>query len=85
MDCRFPLTRDAALARLTDFVPLAGRAYAARRNHDGGPDGRATTSLLSPAIRRRLISEQEVAFGVEVLDRLIPTVWPELCAPAAGA
>jgi len=61
MDCRFPLTRDAALARLTDFVPLAGRAYAARRNHDGGPDGRATTSLLSPAIRRRLISEQEVA------------------------
>ena len=58
---RFPLTRDAALARLHDFLPLAGRAYAARRNHDGGPDGKATTSLLSPAIRRRLISEAEVA------------------------
>ncbi len=58
---RFPLTRDAALARLNEFVPLAGRAYAARRNHDGGPDGRATTSLLSPAIRRRLVSEAEVA------------------------
>jgi deoxyribodipyrimidine photo-lyase len=58
---RFPATRAAALARLQDFVPLAGRAYAARRNHDGGPDGRATTSLLSPAIRRRLLSEAEVA------------------------
>ena len=58
---RFPLTRDDALARLKDFVPLAGRAYAARRNHDGGPDGKATTSLLSPAIRRRLVSEAEVA------------------------
>ncbi len=57
---RFPLTRDAALARLQMFIPLAGRAYAARRNHDGGPDGKATTSLLSPAIRRRLISEAEV-------------------------
>ena len=61
MDTRFPLTRDAALARLHEFVPLAGRAYAARRNHDGGPDGKATTSLLSPAIRRRLVSEAEVA------------------------
>jgi len=58
---RFSLTRDDALARLKDFVPLAGRAYAARRNHDGGPDGKATTSLLSPAIRRRLVSEAEVA------------------------
>lgn len=58
---RFPLTRADAQARLAEFVPLAGRAYAARRNHDGGPDGRATTSLLSPAIRRRLVSEHEVA------------------------
>lgn len=58
---RFPTKRAAALDRLTAFVPLAGRAYASRRNHDGGPDGAATTSLLSPAIRRRLISEQEVA------------------------
>jgi deoxyribodipyrimidine photo-lyase len=57
----FPVTRTDALARLNDFVPLAGRAYAARRNHDGGPGGKATTSLLSPAIRRRLVSEAEVA------------------------
>jgi deoxyribodipyrimidine photo-lyase len=58
---RFPHTRADALARLTDFIPVAGRAYAARRNHDGGPAGKATTSLLSPAIRRRLISEAEAA------------------------
>ena len=58
---RFPLTRADALSRVAIFVPLAGRAYAARRNHDGGPDGAATTSLLSPAIRRRLVSEAEVA------------------------
>lgn len=58
---RFPVSRADALARLSEFLPLAGRAYAARRNHDGGPDGRATTSLLSPAIRRRLVSEAEVA------------------------
>jgi len=58
---RFPLTRADALTRLHEFLPLAGRAYAARRNHDGGPDGKATTSLLSPAIRRRLVSEAEVA------------------------
>ena len=61
MDTRFALTRDAALAHVAQFTPQAGRAYAARRNHDSGPDGRATTSLLSPAIRRRLVSEQEVA------------------------
>lgn len=61
MHTRFPLSRDAALARITEFTPLAGRAYASRRNHDGGPEGRATTSLLSPAIRRRLVSEAEAA------------------------
>jgi len=27
-------TRAAGLARLADFVPRAGRAYAAERNHD---------------------------------------------------
>ena len=52
----FTATRTDALARLEAFVPAAGRAYAANRNHY--PD---TTSGLSPAIRRRLISEAEVA------------------------
>lgn len=60
----FPASRDAALARLEAFVPLAGRAYAARRNHDAGPEADATTSRLSPAIRRKLVSEAEVAARV---------------------
>jgi deoxyribodipyrimidine photo-lyase len=57
----FPATRADALARLQAFLPRAGRAYAARRNMDEGPGQRTTTSLLSPAIRRRLLTEEEVA------------------------
>lgn len=57
----FAATRADALADLEDFLPRAGRAYAGRRNHDGGPGTERTTSLLSPAIRRKLISEAEVA------------------------
>lgn len=56
----FPATRADALDRLEAFTPLAGRAYAANRNRDAGPDAAGTTSRLSPAIRRRLISEAEV-------------------------
>ncbi len=60
----FPTTRAAALEQLEAFLPRAGRAYAARRNHDGGPGTERTTSLLSPAIRRRLVSEAEVCARV---------------------
>lgn len=51
-------TRDAALARLDAFVPRAGRAYATGRNHD--LPGHPHVSGLSPYIRHRLISEEEV-------------------------
>ncbi len=57
----FARTRAEACARLAAFVPRAGRAYAARRNLDEGPGRRTTVSELSPAIRRRLITEEEVA------------------------
>ncbi len=57
----FPSTRDAALARLRAFLPRAGRAYAANRNLDEGPGRRTHVSELSPAIRRRLVTEEEVA------------------------
>jgi len=57
----FPATRTDALARLTAFLPRAGRAYAARRNFDEGPGQRSAVSELSPAIRRRLLTEEEVA------------------------
>lgn len=59
----FPDSRAAALAQLQAFVPRAGGDYAAWRNHHDR-DGRPTTSRLSPAIKRRLISEAEVCAAV---------------------
>ena len=53
-------TRAAALARLVAFAPRMGRDYAAGRNNDPGPGARRDVSLLSPAIRHRLVTEQEV-------------------------
>ena len=53
-------TRAAALARLAEFAPRMGRDYAAGRNADPGPGNRCDVSELSPHIRHRLISEQEV-------------------------
>jgi FAD binding domain of DNA photolyase len=60
----FPATRADALNRLAEFVPLAGRAYAEQRNFDEGPGGHRHVSRLSAALRRRLISEDEVIAAV---------------------
>ena len=57
-------TREAALARLTAFVPHAGRDYASGRNIDRGPLDRSNVSALSPYIRRRMITEEEVVSAV---------------------
>ena len=57
---RWEPTRDAALAGLAAFVPHAGRAYASGRNVDRGPLDRSNVSALSPYIRRRMITEEEV-------------------------
>lgn len=57
-------TREAALARLTAFVPHAGRDYASGRNVDRGPLDRSNVSALSPYIRRRMITEEEVVRAV---------------------
>jgi len=57
---RFPPTRTAALERLQSFIPKAGRDYAARRNYDLGRDAHHGVSTLSPYIRARLITEEEV-------------------------
>jgi deoxyribodipyrimidine photo-lyase len=57
----FPPARGEALARLDAFLPRAGRVYAAGRNLDQGPGRRDTVSELSPYIRRRLVTEWEVA------------------------
>lgn len=60
----FPLTRTSALVRLEAFLPLAGPAYARMRNLDHGPKGHLHVSRLSAALRRRLISEEEVVAAV---------------------
>ncbi len=56
----FPPSRATALDRLAGFVPAAGRIYAEGRNTDAGPDGASAVSRLSPYLRHRLITEQEV-------------------------
>ena len=60
----FPLTREAALNRLQAFLPKAGSAYARMRNLDGGPNGDRHVSCLSAALRRRVVSEEEVVSAV---------------------
>jgi deoxyribodipyrimidine photo-lyase len=60
----FDPTRAAGLARLMAFVPFAGRQYAADRNDDLGPDQRSNVSVLSPYIRHRLITEEEVLAAI---------------------
>ncbi len=57
-------SRSAGLARLEAFVRAAGDHYATRRNADLGPDKRGNVSLLSPYIRHRLITEEEVLRAV---------------------
>jgi len=52
-------TRKAALEHLDSFLPLAGAIYSHKRNFDNGP-GHTNVSRLSPWLRYRCISEQEV-------------------------
>ena len=56
----FSPTRAAGLARLADFADRAGDVYGRCRNYDLGAAHRANVSALSPWIRHRLITEQEV-------------------------
>ena len=74
-------TRAAGLAQLAAFAPLMGRAYAEGRNFDLGPGKPAHVSVLSPYIRPRLITEQEVvaaaiaAHGAEIAEKFIQEVF----------
>lgn len=56
----FTPSHQAALENLTRFLPKAGSHYAQYRNFDFGPDRRENVSILSPYIRRRILSEQTV-------------------------
>lgn len=61
--------RDAGLDALHEFVPHAGADYRRDRNHDQRPS-RTNVSGLSPYIRHRLVTEQEVVDAV--LERHSP-------------
>jgi len=67
----FTPSRAAGLAALEAFLPQAGRRYAEQRNFDHGPGNRANISLLSPYIRHRLITEQEVIAKVLARHRFV--------------
>lgn len=56
----WPATRQAGLDRLAAFAPHAGRAYASGRNSDYGASKQQAVSLLSPYLRRRMVTEREV-------------------------
>ncbi|MGB7417847.1 MAG: FAD-binding domain-containing protein [Erythrobacter sp.] len=63
----FTPTRDAGLARLSAFLPRAGRAYADTRNHDTGANdgiGRDNVSQLSPWLHVGLLDEAELLDAV---------------------
>jgi deoxyribodipyrimidine photo-lyase len=55
----FVATRNAARKRLEDYAKKTGRHYAENRNFDLGPDTGHTTSVLSPYLRHRLVTEEE--------------------------
>lgn len=61
---RFPACREAGLERLARFLPHAGYDYERGRNIDPGPDRPGAVSRLSPYLRYRLITEQEVMTNI---------------------
>ncbi len=56
----FEPTRAAGLKRLEQFLPRAGHSYASQRNYDFGPARRSNVSSLSPWLRHRILTEEEV-------------------------
>ncbi len=60
----FEPTRAAGLTRIPQFVASAGRHYQNTRNADLGPEDRSNVSALSPYIRHRLVTEEEVLQAV---------------------
>jgi deoxyribodipyrimidine photo-lyase len=64
MTDNFPASGTAARARLAQFIPGAGQNYAFGRNTDPGPAQPSAVSKLSPYLRYRMITEQEVVQAV---------------------
>lgn len=53
----FEPSQSAAIDAFREFLPRAGRDYAASRNYDYGPDQRHNISMLSPWVRLRVLPE----------------------------
>ena len=62
--CEVIASRSEGLRKLEEFIPRAGRAYQATRNLDHGQGSHSNVSNLSPYIRHRLITEEEVLTAV---------------------
>ncbi len=60
----FEPTRAAGVLKLSRFVPSAGRHYQNSRNADLGSGNRSNVSALSPYIRHRMITEEDVLQAV---------------------
>ncbi len=80
MALTFTPTRAAGLAAVQAFAPAMGRRYANGRNYDHGPGKHKAVSMLSPYVRRRLVTEQELvqvalaAHGPEGAEKFIEEV-----------
>lgn len=76
----FTPTRAAGLVALQDFTPRMGRRYASGRNTDRGPGRHKAVSVLSPWVRRRLLTEAELiaaaldAHGPDEAEKFIQEV-----------
>lgn len=75
------MTRNQGLSCLSDFLESRGAHYAGMRNTDRGRGGAPTTSALSPYLRRRLLTEEEVAraaveaFGEREAEKFVSEVF----------
>ncbi|MDB4191446.1 DNA photolyase-like protein [Amylibacter sp.] len=57
-------TREAGLKRLKEFAPLASETYSNERNFDFSSTKKNSVSALSPWIKHRLITEEEVLIEI---------------------
>ena len=57
-------TREAGLKRLKEFAQLAGETYSNERNFDFSSTKKNSVSALSPWIKHRLITEEEVLIKI---------------------
>ena len=60
----FKPTRTDGLRRLEQFLARTGRHYAGTRNYDFGEGGRSNVSALSPWLRHRIVTEEELLVRV---------------------